>query len=123
VEQPIGPAFAAEQEALRLVRDLPDAELLGRRWLLAGDVVEETTGVPGNADPSHIVLRQQQGFRRAVETDTGLAGILGACDGELPLGTLVDTVAQLLEADPQSLRDEVVPRVRRLVVDGLLRPA
>jgi hypothetical protein len=123
VEQPIGPAFAAEQDGLCRVRDLTDADLLSRSWALAPDVVQETSGVPGAADPQHIVLRQQRGFRRAVAADTALAGILGACDGELPLGVVVDAVAGLLDADREALRAEVVPRARRLVVDGMLLPA
>ena len=42
------------------------------------------------ADPEHLVFRQQRGFRRAVALDTATAGILGACDGELTLGRIVD---------------------------------
>ena len=76
-----------ELVAVGLERSLTDEALLARRWVLAGDVVEETTGVPGEADPQHLVLRQQRGFRRATEPDTALAGVLGACDGELALGT------------------------------------
>ena len=94
--------------------------MLRRRWVLASDVVEETTGVPGQADPEHLVLRQQRGFRRAVEPGTALAGVLGACDGELPLAAVIDSVAGLLEVDPAQLRAELVPRIRPLVVDGFL---
>ena len=120
VEQPVAPALEAELAAVRLERRLTDADVLGRRWVLASDVVEETSGVPGQADPQHLVLRQQRGFRRAVEPGTALAGVLGACDGELPLATLVDSVAGLLEVDAADLRAELLPRVRALVVDGFL---
>ena len=50
-----------------------------------------------------------------------LAAIVGACDGELPLGVLIGAVAGLLDADPEDLRAEVLPQVRRLVADGYLR--
>jgi hypothetical protein len=120
VEQPIAPALTAELAAVRLERRLSDEELLSRRWVLASDVVEETTGLPGQADPQHIVLRQQRGFRRAVEAGTALAGVLGACDGELSLGQIIATVAGLLDADEPALRAELVPQLRRLVVDGFL---
>ena len=120
VEQPIAPALAAELAAVRLAERLTDDQLLARRWLLASDVVEETTGVPGQADPQHLVLRQQTGFRRAVEPGTALAGVLGACDGELTLAQVVDSVAGLLGVDAAALRAELVPRVRTLVVDGFL---
>ncbi|GAA1824562.1 methyltransferase [Microlunatus capsulatus] len=120
VEQPLAPALERELVAVGLERSLTDEALLARRWVLAGDVVEETTGVPGEADPQHLVLRQQRGFRRATEPGTALAGILGACDGELALGTVVATVAGLLDVDADDLTAEVVPAVRQLVVDGFL---
>ena len=121
VEQPLAPALEAGLAAVALEQSLGDAALLARHWALADDVVEETTGVPGAADPQHIVLRQQRGFRRATETGTALAGVLGACDGELELGQIVASVAALLEVDAAELSAEVVPQVRRLVVDGFLR--
>ena len=117
VEQPIAPAFAAEGAWIGGSR-LPDAALLARAWALTGDVVEETTGQPGAADPQHIVLRQQRGFRRAVEADTGLAGVLGACDGDLPLGAIIDALADLLAVDAAALRADLLPRFRPLVADG-----
>lgn len=120
VEQPLAPALERELVAVALERSLTDEALLARRWVLAADVVQETTGVPGEADPQHLVLRQQRGFRRATEPGTALAGVLGACDGELALGTVVATVAGLLEVDAGALVAEVVPAVRQLVVDGFL---
>jgi hypothetical protein len=117
VEQPIAPAFAAQSGWVDASR-LSDADILGRAWALTDDVVEETTGQPGAADPQHIVLRQQRGFRRGVEADTALAGVLGACDGELALGVVVDALAGLLTVDPAALRVEVLPRFRALVADG-----
>jgi methylase of polypeptide subunit release factors len=120
VEQPIAPALAARIDAVALERGLDDAALLDRHWVLAEDVLEETTGVPGAADPQHIVLRQQRGFRRAVEADTALAAVLGACDGDLALGTVISTVAGLLEVDPGGLEAALLPQVRDLVVEGFL---
>ncbi len=101
LEQPIGPALAAEQAAVELDERLSDADVLALPWRLASDVVAETRGEPGAADPQHVVYRQQRGFRRAVELDTALAGVLGACDGELPLGRLIEAVAGLLDLDRQ----------------------
>ena len=117
VEQPIAPAFAAESDWITVSRR-SEADLLSHAWALAGDVIEETTGQPGAADPQHIVLRQQRGFRRAVEADTALAAVLGACDGELPLGVVIDAVAGLLEVDPVALRADLFPRLRTLIADG-----
>lgn len=54
------------------------------------------------------------GFRRAVEVDTGLAAGR-ACDGDLPLGVLIDAVADLLDVDLVALRADLTPRLRRLI--------
>ena len=122
LEQPIGPALAAEQAAVELDERLGDADVLALPWRLASDVVAESRGEPGAADPQHVIYRQQRGFRRAVELDTALAGVLGACDGELPLGRLIDSVAAILEIDQVRLTDEVLPSVRQLTIDGILQP-
>ena len=117
VEQPIAPAFAAESDRITVSRQ-PQDVLLTTTWTLAKDVIEETTGQPGAADPQHIVLRQQRGFRRAIDADTALAAVLGACDGELPLGVVIDAVAGLLDVDRGSLRADLLPRFRTLIADG-----
>ncbi|WP_407662609.1 DUF7059 domain-containing protein [Microlunatus elymi] len=121
VEQPIGPAWAERRDAVELARRLSDAELLNRRWQLAPDVEQETVGRPGVADPEAIVLRQQRGFRRAVRAGTVLAGVAGACDGDLRLDQIVGGVATILDLDAQIVAGEVLTEVRQLVVDGLLR--
>ena len=102
VEQPIGPVFDEGFKAVDLARS-SDADLLAHDWQLAEDVVEETRGSPGAADPRTIVLRQQRGFRRALQADTALAAVLGACDGDLDLHTIVATVAGILGIDPTAL--------------------
>lgn len=117
VEQPIAPAFAAESDWITASRRSDD-ELLAQAWSLTDDVIEETTGQPGAADPQHIVLRQQRGFRRAIDADTALAAVLGACDGDLPLGVVIDAVAGLLEVDLRQLRADLLPRFRILIADG-----
>jgi hypothetical protein len=119
-EQPIGPAWAARRDAVELTENLTDADLLRRRWKLASAVTEETIGRPGAADPEAIVLRQHRGFRRAIRASTGLAGVLGACDGELRLDQIVGGVASILEVDPTALAAEILPDIRQLIVDNLL---
>jgi hypothetical protein len=69
------------------------------------------------------VLRQQRGFRRARQVDTVTAAVVGACDGDLPLGPLVDAVGQLLERDPGSLREVYLPEIAELVAEGFLTVA
>src|SRR5674476_1566973 len=96
VEQPVGPALAAHFGAI-------DASRWADDWLrdhdspLTEDVIQERLGVPGAEDPTHIVVRQQRGLRRAIEVDTALGGVLGACDGDLTLREILGAVAQLLD--------------------------
>ena len=46
--------------------------------------------------------------------------MLGACDGELPLGRIVDAVAELLGDDSAALRARLAPRLRDALVDGFI---
>lgn len=121
VEQPVGPALAARHRGLTWSL-LPTAELLGCRWQLAPDIVQETHGPPGAADPEHLVLRQQTGLRHAMGVGTASAAVLGACDGELSLAAVVHAVATLLDTDATATAAAVLPDVRRALVDGLLLP-
>ena len=85
------------------------------------DVRQETVGPVGAEDPATIVLRQQRGLRRARQVDTVVAAVVGACDGELPLGAILDAVAQLLELDPAATRERYLPRDRRAGGRGISR--
>ena len=122
VQQPVGQAFADHPAAVTASR-LPDGELLASRWRLADHVVQETLGQPGAEDPEHIVLRSGTGFCRAHEVDTALGGVLGACDGDLPLADLIGAVADLLEVDSAELTADLLPRLRTVIADGMLRRA
>ncbi len=67
VEQPIAPAVAEWGRAAHAAVDL------GSRLVARADLVQESLGPVGAADPSTIVLRQQRGLRRATQVDTVLA--------------------------------------------------
>lgn len=121
IEQPIAPAIADRLDAVATLRDRTDEQLLSWHFTVAGDVTEESLATPGSGDPRHVVLRQERGFRRAVEAGTALAGVVGACDGELELGTIIAAVATVLEAEEAELRAELMPRLRDLIRDGMLR--
>lgn len=97
-----------------------DAELLATRLRVAGDVTEERSHWPGEADPSVLLLRQGGGFRRELRVGTELAAIVGACDGELSLGAIVTAVAELLQADADQLARATVTEVRELLIEGFL---
>ncbi|MFT4296546.1 MAG: methyltransferase [Micropruina sp.] len=116
----LGDAFAEFPDAARAAKLLDD-QLLAATFTLDPAVASEALGRPGAADPEHIVFRRGTGFGRAVEVDTGLAAVAGACDGDLPLGVLIDAVADLLDADAAALRADLLPRLRPLIADGYLR--
>ena len=116
VEQPISPAIAA-WAAHGGHQAGPEERLVTRE-----DVVQETTGQPGAADPETIVLRQQRGLRRARGVDTVEAALVGACDGELTTGQILAAVAVLLDRDADELAVAYLPVVGELVREGYLSP-
>ncbi len=98
-------------------------EQLGREHLeLAPDVTEDRHYWPGDADPTVMTLRQGGGFGRSLPLDTGLAALVGACDGELSVRAIIAAIAQLLEVDEAALSAELMPSIRELVTTGFLRP-
>ena len=118
VEQPLGPEVAAWARRTDLLHDPGD--LLNRRLVVREDVRQETVGTPGAADPGVLVLRQQRGMRRARQVDTVTAAAVGACDGELTIGAILDAVAQLLDQPADRIRTELRNTLRDLVADGFL---
>ena len=114
VEQPIAPALHAWAAARDRRVDLDS------RLVVRSDVLQETLGAPGAADPEAVVLRQQRGLRRARRADTIEAALVGACDGELAIGQILDAIAQLLDRDPADTRERYLPVVRELVAEGFL---
>ena len=117
VEQPIASAIRDWGRAVRVEVGLDD------RLITRADVQQETVGAPGAEDPETIVLRQQTGLRRARQVDTVEAALVGACDGELTVGQILDAVAHLLEREAEHLRTAYLPVVRELVTQGYLVPA
>ncbi|MGZ4453914.1 MAG: DUF7059 domain-containing protein [Nocardioides sp.] len=114
VEQPIAPALGAWGEVAH-------AEVgLGDRLVRPNDIQQETLGAPGAEDPSAVVLRQQRGLRRARQADTVEAALVGACDGDLSLGQILDALAEILEADAAETRATYLPVAQELVREGFL---
>jgi hypothetical protein len=97
-----------------------DALLLRTQLTVASDVTEERHYWPGQQDPTLMTLHQGSGFGRSVPLDTALAGLVGACDGDLAVGAIIGALAQLLAADEAALTAELLPKVRELLVDGFL---
>lgn len=119
---PLGDHVLAVLAAHDLLAGLDDDGLAGLRLAVTPDVTEERHLRPGDAGPRVILLRQGGGFGRAVTAGTALAGLVGACDGELTVGQLVGGLAAVLEVEVEALRAELFGQVRALVADGFLRP-
>ncbi|GAB2813534.1 class I SAM-dependent methyltransferase [Actinoallomurus bryophytorum] len=111
VDLPVG---AYVEDLMRGRTDLTPATMLRT----ADGVVQEQVGPPGAEDPERIVLRQTRGLRRAAQVGTVEAALAGACDGDLPLGPLLEAIAQLTGADPGVVRERALAVMPDLVADG-----
>jgi methylase of polypeptide subunit release factors len=121
VEQPLGPAIAQWFSDVDWLRAHSDEVLWETKLVVAESIEQEMIGEPGARHPSRIVLRQYRGLRRAATMDTAEAGFVGACDGEMTVGQIVGAVADLLSQDAGELREQLLPRVRELILEGYLR--
>ncbi|MGX1933672.1 DUF7059 domain-containing protein [Microbacterium resistens] len=121
IEQAVSGVGTALRQGLR-AHDLL-AGGIPPRLVAAPDVTEARHHLPGQEAPSVIELRQGGGFGRTVAVDPALAGFVGACDGELTVGQIVQALADLFEVPLDALWADMRPRIRDLVVDGFLIPA
>jgi hypothetical protein len=121
MQEPIGAHLAASLAARDWLDGVDDAAVLDARLRVASDVTVETYGRPGSPDPEHIIVRQGGGFGRAVRADTALAGFVGASDGELTVGQIAHALAALLDVPPGQMLAGIVPAVRELTLDGILK--
>jgi methylase of polypeptide subunit release factors len=117
---PMGQVVVDVLAAERWLATTSDEALLAAHLRVAPDVTEERFGAPGAEHPQVVLLRQGGGLQRAVRADTALAGLVGACDGELAVGQIVNAVAALLDESQGDLVKRLIPQVRHLIADGLL---
>lgn len=120
-EAGLGAAMARSLDAWDRVSDVDDARIAASVLLTAPDVTEARHHLPGAEAPSVIELHQGSGFGRVLEVDPALAALVGACDGDLAVGALIDAIAELLDVDAAALRTDLIPRVRELLFIGMLR--
>ena len=116
----LGDHLAASLQAQTWLGATDDAAVLATRFRVAPDVTEERYHRPGEEDAQVVLLRQGAGFSRAVRADTALAGLAGACDGELSAGRIAAALAVLLERDADGLVADLLPGLRALIADGFL---
>lgn len=122
IAQPVGPGVAAWGARIDRLRGVDDDSLLDLRLRQAVDLVEETRGASGADDPESIVIRLQHGVRRSRQVDTVEAGLVGASDGDLTPGQILDALGSLLDRDASDLRRTYASSVRELVDEGFLIP-
>ena len=120
---PVGAHLASCLEAVDWLSGRDDADLLAAHLVVAQDVTEERHYWPGDENPAAMRLRQGGGFAREHPLDAALGGLVGACDGQLSVGAIIEALATLLEADAEELRTELLPVVRELTATGFLLPA
>lgn len=120
VQQPLGGVIGAFLDAHDWLQAHDDGALAAERLRVAGDVTEERYLTPGQSDPNVVLLRQGGGFGRTVQVGTAVAGLVGACDGELSVGQIVAALGQILDRPTDDVAREVIPTVRGLVREGLL---
>lgn len=80
-----------------LLRGVSEDEFATWKLQVSPDVVEERFYRAGSEELQLIRLRSGQLLGRVTVVDSVVAGVVGACDGTLPVGVLLDTVTQLLE--------------------------
>ncbi len=120
VVPPVGAAVLDWADRVDALADVGD--VLDVRWRRAPSLAQETYGAPGADDPEAIVVRLAEGLRRARQVDTVEAGMLGALEGDLTAGQVLAALAQLLEVDDATVREQYRPIVHELVADGFLVP-
>lgn len=119
----LGATVARVLDAADWLAERDDTALAAAHLVVAGDVTEERYYWPGNDDPTVMTLVQGGGFGRRVDADTALVALVGASDGELSVAAITGALAQITGVDESALAADLLPRVRDLVLDGLLLPA
>ena len=105
-------------DSLRLPAHLEQLHLV-----TCDDVTEERHYLPGNPNPSVVILHQGGGMGRAIQVPSAVSALVGACDGELSVGQILVALAALMDEEVEQLRYEVLPVLERLLRAGMLEVA
>ncbi|GLU47438.1 class I SAM-dependent methyltransferase [Nocardiopsis ansamitocini] len=123
ITQPVGPYLPEVVDGAMTAHRLTDAALLSAHVALAPDVKEERIGAPGAPDPERILLRQSEGLHRVAQVGTVEAALASVCDGTMPVGPLLDAIADLTGQDQDELRARTPDVLRALIAEGFFRVA
>jgi hypothetical protein len=122
IEQPLG-AYVPEWFGRHtFLAETDDEQLLGTILQVGPGVVLEQTAEAGDGgwSPTDTRLRQTGGLRATGEIDPVGIAVVGAADGERPLGELLDRIAEQFGIEPAALRSGALDAVRALVEEGFL---
>ena len=100
---------------------MDDDAVAGLRPVTAPDVTEERHLLPGQTEPTVILIRQGGGFARVLRASTALTALVEVADGELSVGQVATALAALTGADDRALRAELVAATRELARMGIVR--
>lgn len=123
VETPVGSYLPSVVDGAMTAHRLTDAALLSAHVAVASDVVEERVSVPGAPDPERILLRQRDGTRRVAQVGTVEAALASVCDGTMPVGPLLDVIAELTGRETAEVRERTPDILRSLIAEGFFRVA
>jgi hypothetical protein len=125
IVMPCGDHLGAVFELADFLAGHDDRALLDVVFCVAPDVVLEERAQPGPHGWTVVSreLRQTAGMCHRGDVDGAVAAIVGACDGQRPLGEVLATVAADADADPDEITGAALPIVRRLVERAILLPA
>jgi methylase of polypeptide subunit release factors len=122
IEQPLG-AYVPDWFARHtFLAETDDEQLLGTVLQVGPGVVLEQTAEAGDGgwSPTDTRLRQTRGLHASGEIDPVGIAVVGAADGERPLGDLLDRIAGEFGIEPAALRSGALDAVRALVEEGFL---
>jgi methylase of polypeptide subunit release factors len=122
VEQPAGAHLWGWIERRRWLAAHDDAALRAARLRHADGLVltrHDSLGGQGWTE-AFTQLRQSAGMRWELEADEAISGLVAACDGDTPLGVVLDVLAAVTGAAEDDVAGAALPVVRDLIARGFL---
>lgn len=89
-------------------------------WEVAGDVSEIRFHTPGEEAPNTIKLVQGNAWGLQIEVSALTAGIVGACNGEIPLSVLAEAIAQVTAIPLAQVREQTQAELQILIENAFL---
>ncbi|HUH52783.1 MAG TPA: methyltransferase [Microbacteriaceae bacterium] len=118
-----GQNWSSYFSAVHRIHAMSKLEILDTVFFRNKSVYELRTLVPGTENIIALNLIKQGGIERQVQVDTTIAAVVGACDGELNLGQIINALCVLLEVSYEQLEAEVLSKINELLWLGILSTA